>query len=202
MYKIDGTTFKRTTKAGSATKSASVEYVVKNPTIFFFAGPATSRDWFCSGASLTGKGPESRGYYLWGNPEGYNYKSAAKPVPVKTIYDPCPVGYMVPPADFYSALAIKSRHSYCGKVCTTGGGTTTWFPSNSAIQAKNDAKDSDGNAAYNRWINDDMAYLWMSSFTSASSTQTWHCKLGSQVTSHNALYNAYGFGVRCIQELR
>ncbi len=50
--------------------------------------------------------------YLWGNPEGtHNYPQINYPSStIKTIYDPCPVGYKVPPADVFKMLSRKDQN--------------------------------------------------------------------------------------------
>ncbi len=45
--------------------------------------------------------------YLWGNPEGTDYTFPTSTL--KTVYDPCPVGYKVPLGDVFLALAKESK---------------------------------------------------------------------------------------------
>lgn len=45
--------------------------------------------------------------YLWGNPEGTDYIFPTSTL--KTVYDPCPVGYKVPLGDVFLALAKESK---------------------------------------------------------------------------------------------
>ena len=56
--------------------------------------------------------------YLWGNPEGQvNY---CPEITVKTIYDPCPVGYKVPPVDAFN-FRRKDYDKYGGTYYMGGG---------------------------------------------------------------------------------
>ncbi len=62
------------------------------PKFFIKGNYATDNDWY--GVSTGG---ENRNNNFWGN-------GAAGEAPVKTIYDPCPVGYMVAPLDAFSGF--------------------------------------------------------------------------------------------------
>ncbi len=50
---------------------------------------------------------ETHNFDLWGNADGNKVDAAtnARPYGVKTIYDPCPVGYMVPTIDAFTAFS-------------------------------------------------------------------------------------------------
>ena len=48
--------------------------------------------------------------YLWGNTETDNYYYPSSTI--KTIYDPCPVGYKVPPADVLLVLCKGNEKTY------------------------------------------------------------------------------------------
>ena len=50
---------------------------------------------------------EGNNPYLWGNPEGTDSHFSISTL--KTIYDPCPVGYKVPPGDVFLTLAKEGR---------------------------------------------------------------------------------------------
>lgn len=66
--------------------------------------------------------------YLWGNPYyGKNYYVTNL---TKSIYDPCPVGYMVPPANTFLIFEDESRTSYTedGMVIRGDYGQTNFFP--------------------------------------------------------------------------
>ena len=191
MYDIDGNTVTRPT-APAASKSAgqSIQYTIKNPKTPIYTGNSTSGDWFALSSPMSGGGPAVRAYYLWGNPVGYKYDSSSKPTPVKTIYDPCPVGYMVPTMDFYNSFKKVSSTSNLGFVMNVDGGSTqTWLPIASAMSSKS--------SAWN-WVGDGIGYIWTSSYGSASGTAARSIRMG--YTGFNGLNNGYGFNVRCIQE--
>jgi len=179
-------------KVGDAVKS--IEYSILHPNTFITGDDQTQSDWFSTKGA--GKGPSYRPYYLWGNPTGYNYKLPTKPSPVKTIYDPCPVGYMIPPADFYGALKVTDK-GYWGFLMTTGddGNKKTLFPLCAAIACKS------GNAG--KWIGGGDGYMQQSSFNSADGYRAWNFYMlpGGTINAANSLFNSYGFNVRCIQEI-
>lgn len=60
--------------------------------------------------------------YLWGNPEGTGNPDIFPSSTIKTIYDPCPVGYKVPPADVFKIFLgfYKDRSEY-GITCYFDG---------------------------------------------------------------------------------
>lgn len=74
---------------------------------------------------------------LWGNPEGYNNPPAA--TLKKSIYDPCPAGYMVAPNDVWlkdastsifpgTAGSWKKEESNQGLLFNYNGNTGIWYP--------------------------------------------------------------------------
>lgn len=81
----------RFSEVWTSPEKGTIAYTLANPTHFLLAkDEETSADWYHGG----GTGRANRNFYLWGNPDGYVYKELSETV--KTIYDPCPVGYRVP----------------------------------------------------------------------------------------------------------
>ena len=76
----------------------------------------------------TGNWYSSINNYLWGNPE-YGKNLGLKNL-TKTIYDPCPVGYMVPPANTFMVFKDESRTQFteAGLLVRTDYGQTNFFP--------------------------------------------------------------------------
>lgn len=66
--------------------------------------------------------------YLWGNPD-YGRNRYLKDLK-KTIYDPCPVGYMVPPANTFLIFRDKDRAQFtdAGIIVRGDYGQTNFFP--------------------------------------------------------------------------
>jgi len=204
LYDIDGKTVsrpantsgRRTSGAASNNEIAqwsSVQFLIERPMAYVETNSNTSQDWFSSGKELKGTGPEYRAYSLWGNPEGYNYNTASKPTPVKTIYDPCPPGFMVPPVDALTGFTVPSSGDY-GHLVSGDGVSKTWVPFSShfSYEGSNTGK----------WRGQKMAYLRTSGYGKANSS-TVHTLRFQQSGAHDIVaYNtAYGFNLRCIAEI-
>ena len=71
---------------GKSSNNTNIPYTIANPTILTYDG-------------LSLKVPTIGGY-LWGTNGGLN-KEGIKDLGSKTIYDPCPEGYRVPPVDAF-----------------------------------------------------------------------------------------------------
>ena len=89
----------------------SLYYSAVFPTAFFKGGYGTSNDWYG-----VGEGVENRNNNLWGNPENK--------LGTKSIYDPCPVGYRVPPQ---AACKSFSNPNYKNSGCTFKGAEGLFF---------------------------------------------------------------------------
>lgn len=203
MYDIDGNTVSRPSRsAASGLAGKSIVTSIQKPLMMIQTGTSTNGDWFAVAANKTGKGPLYRGYYLWGNPEGYNYTSATKPTPVKTIYDPCPPGYMVPPIDWSSGLKRSKGVAWLGGVYSADGGTTkTFYPYASRIERFGATEWNLVNgSSYSSAM--DNGHYWYSSFKSNNTYKA--CSLILEATQTSFAYeDNQGFGaqVRCIQEI-
>ena len=75
---------------GMLQTQVSIDYAIRTPDIFHTNGIELS---WCTRADIR---------HLWGNPEGD--KEVYSKSTVKTIYDPCPIGYKVAPADVFQVL--------------------------------------------------------------------------------------------------
>lgn len=89
----------------------SLYYSAVFPTAFFKGGVATSNDWYGIGIGI-----ENRNNNLWGNPENG--------LGTKSIYDPCPVGYRVPPQ---AACKSFTKPKYANFGCTFTGAEGLFF---------------------------------------------------------------------------
>lgn len=69
----------------AANESNEVDYTIEHPTQLIHHGLSQS---------------SAKGAYLWGTNGGLN-KDGIKDLGTKTIYDPCPVGYRIPPVDAF-----------------------------------------------------------------------------------------------------
>lgn len=130
--------------------------------------------------------------YLWGNPEGQveNFPSLT----VKTIYDPCPIGYKVPPVD---ALILKmksySQYEHGGIYYAGEEGDNTKLINMPAVHS--------AYYAYGTSI----AYWTSSDFGKPNSTFEWG-EFGVMHTyypgSYTLRYNAFARpgSIRCVKE--
>lgn len=97
VYDEDGKVVKFPNSSWTSTEENTIAYSIANPTVCLSnrAQYASCRDWLESSQANDA---------LWGNPKGHikdsdnNYTNKGS----KSIYDPCPVGYRVPPADVFS----------------------------------------------------------------------------------------------------
>lgn len=107
IYDANGNQIYISQSSYSSTADNTIEYSIANPTVCIsnYAHYSTNRDWLASG-----EGNDA----LWGNPNGLdkdddnNYVNKGS----KTIYDPCPEGWMVPPIDVFRNAAPNGNISY------------------------------------------------------------------------------------------
>lgn len=157
-------------------------YAIQQPVTFITSQPGTQ--WNLSPVDN-----------LWGNPKGYE-PSYTKGV--KTIYDPCPVGYMIPPVNLWAAAEfdqnfIKMKPSSYGRLFNYDGTNLTWYPL-AGIRWAEESDVGDMGSAGNYWSN---------------SVSNATCKFGSELmftTSSTGTYPISEFGaasghsIRCIRE--
>ena len=80
---------------------------------------------------------------LWGGFSSAIYPTYTTAKQGKSLYDPCPVGYQVPPYDFFNRISLTSGDSY-GRYWTDGD-ATLFFPFNGGKWAANtDGTGADG----------------------------------------------------------
>lgn len=89
--------------------SEAIPYTIKHPTKLIQAGLSKSR--------------ENRSALLWGTDGGLN-KDGVKDLGSKTIYDPCPEGYRVPPVDAFVFKTNKIVSQYTTKEITVSNNIT------------------------------------------------------------------------------
>lgn len=83
----------------------TIEYAIKHPAVFIISDDVYSiHDWLYYASYSGGKNNNLTGnQYLWGNNPYSKYRMVNINT-MKTLYDPCPVGYKVSPPDVYGAF--------------------------------------------------------------------------------------------------
>lgn len=138
---------------------------------------------------------------LWGNPEGYdNPKASALS---KSIYDPCPKGYMVAPYDTWrntntttSAIAgsvfsdtPEGWNSTFKGFAAIWNGESLWYPSCGLLNRKTGALQEVEKAGY----------YWSSTPMSANSANTGYMIVNSGVTLDKGNNRGNAYTVRCVK---
>ena len=92
-------------------------YSIRYPNRAYSADGNTEGNWY-----------SGKNNYFWGNPD-YGRNHYLKDL-TKTIYDPCPVGYMVPPANAFLIFEDSSRTQFTDDGIIVHGdyGQVTFFP--------------------------------------------------------------------------
>lgn len=170
------------------------EYAAAHPTTFILNNDPTdsSDDWYNKYGS--GAERDKRGYGFWGNPYGHLYASADAVKPVKTIYDPCPPGYMVPPVDFFEALTARYYYYTGNQVIYDGGTGYSWY------QRQGMLRSITGEIYYGN----SNGYYWTSGTTSETNAKIstmYMTQKGSGWVKKSLVQRAHGLVIRCIQEL-
>lgn len=111
IYDIRGSdlNFKEVNKTENV---GTIEYAIKHPEEFIMMNENvenSDNDW------LYYNEPEPAGnQYLWGNPYSVHHMVNIGKI-MRTIYDPCPAGYKVPPQDVYGAFLKNPVIEYVGE---------------------------------------------------------------------------------------
>lgn len=168
-----------TVKSVAASTYGTEKYAVSNPDVFL---KRTTSDW-----------NKERKPALWGNPwtagGATNYNGSAGQ---KSIYDPCPVGYRVPPMDTWSGVsgftAVDKGRRLKGIVSDVNG---FYFPHNGYRHSESGNFNGSGEAGY-----------WSSSpsKTATSTTSVAYNKTSNGVNYKANVARASGRAVRCIKE--
>lgn len=106
IYGPDGNEVTISFSLWSSVENNTIEYSIENPTkcLSNYAQFTTCHDWLKASDSNDA---------LWGNPNGSERNSDNNYVNkgAKSFYDPCPVGYRVPPADVFRTFTTSGGYS-------------------------------------------------------------------------------------------
>lgn len=165
-------------------------YSISRPTVFLQRVAAGNTvDWIWDGGSNN----------LWGNPEGY--KNPDINTLHKSIYDPCPEGYMVSPTKLYTGNGVVANSSQNAPFDNTNSGRTLvfqglneWYPAARQIHhnwPKATMKSNDITGRY-----------WLSS---PASGNKWKALSVTWGAPENVIYpewpqwRGFGYSVRCVK---
>lgn len=81
-------------------KIGTIEYAIRHPNVFILGDMG---DWLYYSYSLISLAGNQ---YLWGN-NPYSRNKMVNIKTMKTLYDPCPAGFKIPPSDIYGAFLKK-----------------------------------------------------------------------------------------------
>ncbi len=176
------------------TDAESINCTVAYPHIFIKGGYGTSQDWYG-----TSTGIEHRNNNLWGNAEGSTG--------VKTIYDPCPLGYKVMPFEavsgFYNAtdgLTIYPADMHVSGAFAQGwnfiteGENYTFFPAAGSITGSTGSARGFGTTGYYFTSNPILGT------TSTTATQVQGVRLESSYIMLSSMNRSDGASIRCVRE--
>ncbi len=183
-------------KEATSAMNGTIANTIKNPFTFYTSkGAGSPKDWHWYEEEDNAKND-----YLWGNPTGYDPDYTA----VKSIYDPCPPGYMVPPGEVWTNFYSETEVSNMDGAWSSGGNFflqgndnthgTAWYPASgnfSSGEGKHGGKESS---------------CWSSSPASSSTNSAEGLELGSGKDHNKSKMKDYdraqGLSVRCLLVVR
>ena len=173
-------------------------YATAHPATFIATTGGSSYDWYWGGGK--GNGPAFRNDELWGNPTGYEVGQKT----VKTLFDPCPPGWVMPHPYVFTAFTRTGATATVasGETRTTGtfvqgwnllygGAEPTFYP---GVGYRYDE--------YGLFMFSPSGYYWSSSPAPADTFGAWVFGL-TATTLYQRLSDPRGFGlpVRCMRDL-
>ena len=194
MYDKDGNEITRPEPEEATSTTGTIEYAAAHPMTHLHT-TGTPNDWFLK----YGTDVSTRGYYLWGHPKGHDYTSASPSTPQKTVYDPCPPGWMVSPQDMWNALKYGSGLKPIGATYKYDGTHTTWYPMPGRLDPKTGAFSYVGT----------LGHFWSAGYGKDSSLYPVRQRLqrnspyiDNDSSSWGYWGGAYAFNIRCVQEIK
>ena len=170
-------------KIGIDTTASSIQQGIRNPTTFYMYSNTYYYNWFKSNSNKT--------YNLWDaacTTTGNSDNNV-----VKTIYDPCPVGFKIPNGNtftYFSKTNVVGSFANGWKFKRYSGDTTgVFFPASGSRSRSNGSLGSVGS----------LGYVWLSSANSQNDAYGLTF-FSSSVFPQDYDYRASGFSVRPVQE--
>ena len=192
-----------------ADANASVDFAIKNPTTFITQINTTTYDW------VNAPTVEKQLNNLWGNASTVTGSITCTPLNLntnkgtKTMYDPCPIGYKVPPQYTWTNFTKDGNnhgetdkaqwnvsgtfdHGWKFYCAADGSGATTFYPA----AGYRDRVGTGALLAVGAY-----GYVWSSSTFASGGIYAGSVDFrATWVSPLSANYRSNGFSVRCVQE--
>lgn len=158
----------------------NIPYSILHPNRFINFASYYSKDWYLA----SGKGAADNSY-LWGNPDSESYS--------KSIFDPCPQGYIVPPVQAYNVYesVMKGWDQYIDFGRVWSGGNGDYFP----LQGYGSGTEGETPL----FGIGQVAGYWTST-PSPDMSASYFISLSTNETYRSIGYRMSGFSIRCVKE--
>ena len=214
-----GTTYAASTmdqswpSTASTSTTGTIGWTIQNPTTFLTQCNTVTYDWIYTGAQADAQATQlaKQNNNLWGNPSSITGTIAVtnlnKNNPAKSVYDPCPKGFKVPPQYAWTRFTITGNNSSTTTEFNVSGsfnvgwvffrqgdktGATTYYPAAGYRNAETGALTYVGTSGYS---------LSSSPLSSGSALMGYLSFNSGYVSPVGSWYRSAGFTVRCVQEL-
>ncbi|MDE7451121.1 MAG: DUF4906 domain-containing protein, partial [Alistipes sp.] len=215
---VTGTNTTTVAIATSGVGAAAINYTIAHPTVFI-TNAADPYDWYSTTATTVTNFRKQQRDNLWGNgdrvatkEQAFGSRPANKTKGSKSIYDPCPPGYRVPPQGTWTNFTTDGQDTddHSGAFATYANvsgtfsngwlfyiagnktGATAWYPAAGYRSYSSGALTNVGSNGY----------CWSSSPYSETSQHAGSLSFGSgRVFPVYSAYRASGLSVRCAKNL-
>lgn len=179
--------FATSTESDAATLREAIQF----PEMFFTGNYTNMFDWYGLGGSDDAETLSHRNDYLWGNPDETS--------PVKTIYDPCPEGYMVAPVKVFTGFTATGGMVFDSSSILSDGSFNdgwTFTNANSFFPAAGQMANNSGVLRLIPGPQGREGYYWTSSVDEGRSKIV---DFNASYVMYNSNMRASGCSVRCVR---
>jgi len=173
--------------------AATLQEAIQYPEMFFTGTYNNMFDWYGLGGSDDAETLTHRNDHLWGNPD--------ETAPVKTIYDPCPEGYMVAPLKVFTGFTATGAAAFdSSSILSDGSFNNGWTFTNahSFFPAAGQMANNSGVLRLIPGPQGREGYYWTSSVDAGSSKMV---DFNANYVMFNSNKRASGCSVRCVRVL-
>lgn len=175
----------------TASDAATLLEAIQYPEMFFTGTYNNMFDWYGLGGSDDAETLAHRNDHLWGNPD--------ETAPVKTIYDPCPEGYMVAPMKVFTGFTSSGGAAFdSSSILTEGSFDNGWTftNANSFFPAAGQMANNSGVLRLVPGPQGREGYYWTSSVDEGRSKIV---DFNANYVMFNSNMRASGCSVRCVR---